>query len=107
MENVFIEHELDYMTRYEAIGFTDQYRLVDNQLENIQSKHKYSPKDVSLIKSHCYDGMSNPLDKLLLYVIKTIDGSKGTVLASYGDYGDQAIHQFMNIIPQERLGLCL
>ena len=103
MENVFAEHEIDYMTRYEAIGFTDQYRLVDNQLENIQSKHKYSPKDVSLIKSHRYDTMSNPFDMLLLYVIKTVDGRKGTVLASYGDKADLALHQFMNIIPQQTL----
>ena len=103
MDHESASHELDYIRRYEAIGFTDQFRMVEDQLENLQSKNRYFPKDVTIVKEHRYEGMSNPSDMSLLYVIKTKDGSQGTILASYGANADNAIHEFMNMIPEENV----
>lgn len=103
MDNEFASHELDYIRRYEAIGFTDQFRIVEDQLENLQSKNRYFSKDVTIVKEHRYEGMSNPSDMSLLYVIKTNDGGKGTILASYGANADNALHEFMNMVPEENI----
>ncbi len=103
MDNEFAKHELNYIRRYEALGFTDQYRIVEDQLENLDTKNRYHPKDVSILKEHRYEGMSNPSDTSLLYVIETVDGSKGTILANYGANADNAIHEFMNMIPEENI----
>lgn len=102
-DNEFAKHELNYLRRYDAMGYIDQYRIVENQLENLKSKIRYFPKDVTIIKEHRYEGMSNPSDMSLLYVIKTVDGSKGTILANYGANADNSIHQFMNLIPEENI----
>lgn len=99
MHNDFTKNEIDYIQRYEAVGFTDQYRIVNGQLENVDTKHTYSPNDVTILREHRFEGMSNPEDMSLLYVIQTIDGSKGTLLASYGANADTSIHEFMNSIP--------
>lgn len=103
MNNEFAKNEIDYIRRYEAEGFTDQYRIIDNQLENLNSKRRYQPEDVTILKEHRYEGMSNPSDLSLLYVIKTQDGSKGTMLASYGADGNDSIHEFMNAVPKENV----
>ncbi|MBA6151423.1 hypothetical protein [Gelidibacter maritimus] len=97
------KNELDYIRRYEAAGFTDQFQIVDDQLQNIKSKNKYNPQDVTILKEHRYEGMTNPSDMSLLYVIETTDGSKGTLLASYGANADNSIHNFMNLIPEDNV----
>ncbi|WP_051209754.1 hypothetical protein [Gelidibacter mesophilus] len=97
------KNELDYIRRYEAAGFTDQYRVVDDQLENLKSKQRYQPQDVFILKEHRYEGMSNPSDMSLLYILETSDGSRGTILANYGANADNAIHSFMNLIPEENV----
>ena len=101
MDNEFASHELNYIRRYEAIGFTDQFRIVEDQLENLESKNRYFPKDITIVKEHRYEGMSNPSDMSILYVIKTNDGSKGTILASYGGNADNTLNEFMNMVPEE------
>ena len=103
MDNEFAKNALDYIKKYEAVGYTDQYRVVDDQMENLDTKKKYQPEDVFLLKEHRYEGMSNPSDLSLLYVIQTKDGSKGTILANYGATSDTSIHEFMNAIPKENV----
>ncbi len=103
MENEFAKHELDYLRRYEAAGFTDQYRVVEEYLENLNSKATYKPTDVTILKEHRYEGMSNPSDMSLLYVIETSDGSRGTILASYGANGNTSVNTFMANVPKENI----
>ncbi|MBJ7880636.1 hypothetical protein [Gelidibacter salicanalis] len=59
--------------------------------------------EVTILKEHRFEGMSNPSDMSLLYVIQTMDGSKGTLLASYGANADNAIHSFMKAIPESNI----
>lgn len=103
MKNYKSKNEVDYIKRYEDAGFTDAYRIVDNELENLKSKSRYQPNDVYILNEHRFEGISNPSDMSLLYIIETTDGSKGTILANYGAYGDIAIHNFMNLIPKENI----
>ncbi|MGJ8592949.1 MAG: hypothetical protein ACSHXF_10395 [Aquaticitalea sp.] len=103
MDNEFAKHELDYIRQYEAKGYTAQYRLVDYRLEDVDSKKRYAPEDVTIFKEHRYEGMSDPSDMSLLYVLETNDGGKGTLLANYGPEADTSVHEFMNEIPKENV----
>ncbi|MBM1106836.1 hypothetical protein JQC67_11850 [Aurantibacter crassamenti] len=103
MENEFAKHETDYIHRYEAIGYTSQYRVVDNRLEEFTTKKAYTPEEVTILKEHRYEGMSNPSDMSLLYVIETTDGGKGTILSSYGAKADTCVHEFMTSIPEKNI----
>ena len=103
MDNEYAKNELDYIRRYEAVGFTDQYRIVEDQLENLSTKKRYTPNEVMILREHRYEGMSNPGDMSILYVIETLDGSKGTLLASYGAIADDAINIFMNEVPEANI----
>lgn len=99
MDNEYAKHEIDYIRRYQEIGYTDSYRLSGNCLVGLETKSNYLPKDVTIVKEHRYEGMSNPSDMSLLYVLETSDGNKGTLLASYGPNADVDLYEFMNAIP--------
>jgi|SRR5690554_4150959 len=103
MESKYDKNEMDYIRRYEKEGFTCQFQVVENQLENLNSKHRFTPQEVTILKEHRYEGMSDPSDLSLLYVIETKDGSKGTLLASYGADGNNSIHEFMNSVPKSNV----
>ena len=47
------------------------------------------------------EGMSNPEDLSLLYVLETSDGNKGTLLAGYGINANTDLYEFMSRIPEE------
>jgi len=103
MENEYAKHETDYIRRYQEIGYTDSYRLDGSYLVGTVSKKSYSPEDVSIIKEHRYEGMSNPSDMSILYVLETSDGNKGTLLAGYGPSANLELHEFMSAIPKENI----
>lgn len=101
MDDEFAKHETDYINLYLNMGYTDSYRLVNGQLKSLITQNEYKPNDVTIIKEHRYEGMSNPSDRSLLYILKTSDSNKGTLLASYGPTADLELHEFMMAIPEE------
>lgn len=103
MENEYAKHETDYIRRYQEIGYTDSYRFNGSYLVGMESKKSYPPEDVSIIKEHRYEGMSNPSDMSILYVLETSDGNKGTLLAGYGPNANLELHEFMSAIPEENI----
>lgn len=103
MENDFAKHETDYIRQYQKIGYTDSYRLKGNRLVGLQSKKNYFPKDITIVKEHRYEGMSNPSDMSILYVLETSDGNKGTLLTAYGPNANVDLHELLQSIPEENI----
>ena len=48
----------------------------------------YQPEDLEIIRVYRFEGMSDPSDMAVLYVIKARDGLMGFNLAPYGMYGN-------------------
>ncbi|MAQ75028.1 MAG: hypothetical protein CL613_01690 [Aquimarina sp.] len=92
------KHEKDYLDKYRKEGYTSSYRIKDGKLIEVDSKSEYSPEDVKIVEEHRFEGMTNPSDLSILYVIETSD-SKGTVLAAYGPEANIETAEFFNEIP--------
>lgn len=105
MENEFAKHEKDYIREYEEMGYTDSFRYDDKgkKLVSLKTNDEYLPSDITIVKEHRYEGMSDPSDMSILYILETSDGSKGTLLASYGPQADTGLHDFMNAVPKENV----
>ena len=103
MENEFAKHETDYIKKYEQLGYTDSYRLVKKSLKSLHTEKVYAPDEITIVKEHRYEGMSNPSDLSILFVLRTSDGGKGTLLAGYGPNADTELHEFMTAIPEENI----
>jgi hypothetical protein len=81
-----------YSTLTEAIsdlknsGFTEDLNLCDEGIENKKLKRVHCAKDFNVIKYYRFEGMSDPDDNMVLYVIETSDGDKGLLVDAYGVY---------------------
>ena len=103
MENEFAKHETDYIKKYEQLGYTDSYRLVKKSLKSLHTEKVYAPDEITIVKEHRYEGMSNPSDMSLLNVLKTKNGEKGTFLQAYGPSSEGEVASFFNEIPEENI----
>lgn len=103
MENEFAKHEKDYIKQYEELGYTDSYRLVEENLRSLKTEKEYQPADITIVKEHRYEGMSNPSDMSILYVLRTSDGGQGTLLTGYGPNADTNLYEFIKAIPEENV----
>jgi len=97
----YAKHELDYINKYKEKGYTADFRLVESRLVELETKSKYNPKQVFIIREHRFEGMSNPSDLSIMYVIKTHDDKKGVVIVPYGPMAASELTDFFMNIPKE------
>lgn len=103
MEDEFAKHEKDYIKIYQAKGFTANFYFKNEKLINSTSKIEYSPNDIYIVAEHRYEGMSDPSDMSILYVIKTNKEEKGTFLQGYGPSADLDVAEFFKNIPESNV----
>ena len=99
----YAKSEKEYITKYQKLGYTANYNSKNNKLVDLASKKQYDPKDVTIIKEMRFEGMSNPSDMSILYILETNDGGKGTVLANYSPSSATEIAEFFNSIPKKNI----
>jgi hypothetical protein len=103
MENQFDKHEINYIEIYQKKGFTTNFYFERDKLINSETKTEYQPIDLFIVAEHRYEGMSNPEDMSILYILKTKNGEKGTLLMGYGPTADLELAEFFNKIPKENI----
>lgn len=103
MTNKNLKSEKDYIKTYQDKGYTNNYMMASQQLINTKTKTPYSPTDIFVVASHRFEGMSNPSDMSILYIIETKTGDKGTVLANYSPTSDTSTAEFFKAIPQNNI----
>ncbi|WP_040756713.1 hypothetical protein [Winogradskyella psychrotolerans] len=95
------KHELDFLSQYQKKGYTNNFRVEDHTLIASGEDTNYKPEEVFIVAEHRYEGMSDPSDQSILYVITTENDKKGTILNAYGPSADLDIHEFINAIPEK------
>ncbi|MFA9188615.1 hypothetical protein AAGV33_15620 [Flavobacterium sp. FBOR7N2.3] len=103
MKNEFDKHEIGYIKTYQDKGFTANFYFENNKLINSDTKTEYQPEDIFVVAEHRYEGISNPEDMSILYIIKTTNGDKGTLLMGYGPTADLELSEFFKKIPESNI----
>tara|TARA_R110002049_G_scaffold245100_1_gene419018 strand:+ start:102682 stop:103065 length:384 start_codon:yes stop_codon:yes gene_type:complete len=103
MDNKFPKHEKNLIEKYQDKGYTANFYFKSGKLVASESKVEFSPKEVYITGEHRYEGMSNPSDLSILYVLKTENGEKGTFLQAYGPNADPEAASFFKEIPEENI----
>jgi len=101
MKREYSKHETDNIKRYQEEGYNATYLFDNDHLINAETKVSYKPEDIFIVAHHRYEGMSDPDDMSILYVIETTDKSKGTHLLGYGPTADLEEAEFFKDIPEE------
>ncbi len=65
-------------------GFTENFKAEDKFIVALNSKATYKPADLRITETYRFEGKSNPADSVELFAIVGEDGTKGTLVLSYG-----------------------
>ncbi|MDO6490629.1 MULTISPECIES: hypothetical protein [unclassified Cellulophaga] len=101
MSNEYAKNERDNIEKYQSQGYKSNFSVVNGKLVDPEEKTKYTPQEVFVVQEHRYEGMSNPSDMSILYVIETKDNNKGTALIGYGPTGNLNAAEFFKDIPKQ------
>jgi len=103
MEDHNLKSEKDFIKTYQNKGYTHSYRILNDALVCTKTKNTYTPLDIKIVAAHRFEGLSNPSDMSILYVIETKDANKGTVLANYSPASDTSMAEFFKAIPKANI----
>jgi hypothetical protein len=101
MKKELSKHEIDYIKKYQDEGYTVNYLFQNDCLIDSETKYGYKPDEIFIVAHHRYEGMSDPDDMSILYIIETSDQKKGTHLLGYGPTADLEEAEFFKNIPEE------
>lgn len=65
-------------------GFTEDFNLVEEGIESKNLKKSWKAGELDVVKFYRFEGMTNPGDNTILYLIETKDGRKGLLVDAYG-----------------------
>lgn len=65
------------------LKMTDHGKMQSKTLDKI-----YTPEDLNIVKTYRFEGMSDPADNSVLYMVEDSDKNIGYILDSYGAYSD-------------------
>lgn len=94
------KHETDYIKKYQDEGYTSNYLFENGYLLDSETKYAYQPDEIYIVAHHRYEGMSDPDDMSILYIIETKDQKKGTHLLGYGPTADLDEAEFFKDVPK-------
>lgn len=86
-------------------GFTDDFEMQEHVFVHKQSGKEYKPEDLKITKVFRFEGISDPNDMSVLYLITSNDGKKGILVDAFGTYADtnaDKLADFIRKIPTER-----
>ena len=93
-----------YRTLVEALaelrkkGYTGEFKLVNGKLKCLDSEQYFSADDLEIIEIHRFEGATNPSDMSVAFAVQCSDGTRGTVVSSYGATADHDLLKFMDSV---------
>lgn len=76
-------------------GYTEDFMYQKGYLIGRKNKLSYRKEDCVLIESCRHEGLSNPSDASILFLIKCKDGTKGCLSSAYGIGADIDLMEFV------------
>jgi hypothetical protein len=81
-------------------GFILDFFVKEGKLHATGSDRHYSPEEVKIVNFYRFEGLSNPEDMSITYVIETQGGEKGTLTDAYGTYADAETNEFVKQVEE-------
>jgi len=102
MEN-HTNNEIDLIKAYENKGYDRIFKFENDKIVETKTKTAYVPEQIFIVAEHRFEGMSNPSDMSILYVIEAVGGYNGTILVAYGSNGNLELSEFFKKIPKSNI----
>ncbi len=79
-------------------GFNHSYELKGEQLHCFDNDKLYNGDQLEIVEYHRFEGMTNPAAASVVFAIVADDGTKGTIISTYGAYMDAKLAEFLDKI---------
>lgn len=76
-------------------GYTLDFFITEEGLSYNGAGKMYAPEEVMIKNFYRFEGESDPADNAILYLMRTQDGARGTLLDAYGPYAEARITRFI------------
>tara|TARA_R110002124_G_scaffold191438_4_gene358831 strand:+ start:152 stop:532 length:381 start_codon:yes stop_codon:yes gene_type:complete len=86
------------LNQLKADGYMFDFNLTAHALEVMQEdgiKIVLPPTEFNIVDFYRFEGMTNPSDSSILYVIESNSGLKGTMVSGYGVYADEMSNEMI------------
>lgn len=88
---------VDALNGLKKQGFTTDFNLAFDQIKCQETGVCLAPSQFEITNYYRFEGMTNPDDSSILYVVEAKDGSmKGTLVSAYGVYSDPVSDEMLN-----------
>ena len=87
-------------SRMKQEGYKEDFQVNEEGLCTFDNSKTFRPDEVKIVNFYRFEGESDPGDNTILYVIETIDGTKGTLVDGYGAYADENVSKFIVEVEQ-------
>ena len=90
-----------YKTLAEAVeglrkrGYTANFELLNKTFKAVNSGKTFTPGELTIIEHHRFEGVSDPDDMAVLYVIEAKDGTRGTIADAFGPQANPDLGAFL------------
>lgn len=71
------------LNRVVGDGYTDNFKREGKGIQSKKTKRVYFPSEIKIVNFFRFEGNTNPKDNVVMYIIETVDGLKGTLVNSY------------------------
>jgi hypothetical protein len=95
----YTKHETDLIGRYLEKGYVSNFRFKNGKIVDTTSKETFTPEEIFIVAQHRCEGISNPSDMSILYILETQTGIKGNILLGFGPTADLEAADFFKNIP--------
>ncbi|GAO42429.1 hypothetical protein [Flavihumibacter petaseus] len=79
-------------------GYSAHFNMHHALLQHADSGKTYQPEQVHVVDFYRFEGVSDPEDNAILYIIETNDGRKGTLADAFGAYADAEVSDFFQAV---------
>jgi hypothetical protein len=76
-------------------GYKEDFQVGNKGMTTYSGGKIYQPEDIKIVNFYRFEGESDPGDNIILYVIETNDGVKGTLVDGYGAYASDEVAKFI------------
>ena len=93
-----------YKTMAEAVedlrkrGFAANFEFLDKTFRAVNSGKTFQPDELTIVEHHRFEGVSDPDDMSVLYVIEANDGTRGTIADAFGPQADPELGAFLKTV---------
>ncbi|MDA9774129.1 hypothetical protein N9B82_04155 [Saprospiraceae bacterium] len=93
---------LEDLTAAKNNGFTEEFIFLEGKIHGRKNKKLYSNKDCILVEYCIHEGMSDPSDQSILFLIHCNDETKGCLSSAYGIYADADLIEFCMSLEKQK-----